>query len=663
MALSRADEPDRRLRIKGKILKAKWLAETGQADSNKIVRLLAESIQLSPKEEKGYFELGRFYDKILQSRPSDQNTTEAARQHGNYYYYTTRKFGNSAKGVPDHIKYLSLAIRNYAFSLKYGHAYLNHSLPRMLTLWLDNGEKIFDNLSGRHDDELQKVRQTVHEDMDKFANELPLYVWMSGLSQLVSNICHKDQRVYRTLHNVLGALLSAYPSHAYWSIVSLTNSSYQKRVDRVNKVIKLAISLDRAVKKLVGSVNDMTMHLLKLANHKVVKGDKSMSLRKVWKSLDSSQLVDIVMPTQKQLTVQLPLLAGQAGNDHEPFPCDGAQVCIQEIQDNVKIMPSLVMPKRFTIQGTDGVEYWFLCKPKDDLRKDARFLEFSNMLSRIMQKHREGRRRKLRLRTYAVVPLNEECGLIEWVQNTVPFRLILSSLFTRYEKIPGKAEIESIYRKYALNPEVRFQQLIIRHRPVFYRWFLEQFPEPSQWFEARLAYIRSTALMSMVGHITGLGDRHGENILYDATTGECVHVDFNCLFWKGLTFMEPELVPFRLTQNMVDAFGVTREEGVYRKVCEFSLGILRQHREALLSVLEAFVSDPLVEWTKDKTSSSSGKENPEARNIVEHIDKLLRGRMGGLLPMSVEGQVHKLVRDATDPAKLSKMYIGWSAWL
>lgn len=38
--------------------------------------------------------------------------------------------------------------------------------------------------------------------------------------------------------------------------------------------------------------------------------------------------------------------------------------------------------------------------------------------------------------------------------------------------------------------------------------------------------------MSMVGYILGLGDRHGENILFDSFTGESVHVDFNCLFNK-----------------------------------------------------------------------------------------------------------------------------------
>ena len=29
-----------------------------------------------------------------------------------------------------------------------------------------------------------------------------------------------------------------------------------------------------------------------------------------------------------------------------------------------------------------------------------------------------------------------------------------------------------------------------------------------------------------------LGDRHGENILFDSSSGDTVHVDLNCLFEK-----------------------------------------------------------------------------------------------------------------------------------
>lgn len=46
-------------------------------------------------------------------------------------------------------------------------------------------------------------------------------------------------------------------------------------------------------------------------------------------------------------------------------------------------------------------------------------------------------------------------------------------------------------------------------------------------------YARSTAVMSMVGYIIGLGDRHLDNVLIDMTTGEVVHIDYNVCFEKG----------------------------------------------------------------------------------------------------------------------------------
>lgn len=57
------------------------------------------------------------------------------------------------------------------------------------------------------------------------------------------------------------------------------------------------------------------------------------------------------------------------------------------------------------------------------------------------------------------------------------------------------------------------------------------FPQAT-WHAARLAFARTSAVWSMVGHIVGLGDRHGENILLDAAAGDAVHVDFACLFDK-----------------------------------------------------------------------------------------------------------------------------------
>lgn len=89
------------------------------------------------------------------------------------------------------------------------------------------------------------------------------------------------------------------------------------------------------------------------------------------------------------------------------------------------------------------------------------------------------------------------------------------------------------------------------------------------------------------------------------------------------------MVPFRLTQNIVDAFGVSGHEGVYRRVCEITLRVLREHREALASVLETFVHDPLVDWTAHGHHSvEDGAENPQARDAMATIQGGVWGSRG-----------------------------------
>lgn len=76
-------------------------------------------------------------------------------------------------------------------------------------------------------------------------------------------------------------------------------------------------------------------------------------------------------------------------------------------------------------------------------------------------------------------------------------------------------------------------------------------------------------------------------------------------------------MPFRLTQNLVDGLGITGVEGasthdwgtawiqiktlgVFRIAAEISMQLLRDNKDTLMSVLDAFVHDPLVEWEDEK---------------------------------------------------------------
>lgn len=87
--------------------------------------------------------------------------------------------------------------------------------------------------------------------------------------------------------------------------------------------------------------------------------------------------------------------------------------------------------------------------------------------------------------------------------------------------------------------------------PIMHRWFARDFVVPADWFEARTAFAHTAAVWSMVGHIVGLGDRHGENLLIDQGNGDVVHVDFSCLFDKarggGAAALAPGLCAARLS--------------------------------------------------------------------------------------------------------------------
>lgn len=106
----------------------------------------------------------------------------------------------------------------------------------------------------------------------------------------------------------------------------------------------------------------------------------------------------------------------------------------------------------------------------------------------------------------------------------------------------------------------------------------------------------------------GLGDRHSQNILLDTNSGEIVHIDLGVAFDQGKALPIPELVPFRLTRDIVDAMGITGVEGVFRRCCEetlkvfppfanFNLKVLRTQQSRLLTVVEVFIHDPLYRWT------------------------------------------------------------------
>ena len=153
----------------------------------------------------------------------------------------------------------------------------------------------------------------------------------------------------------------------------------------------------------------------------------------------------------------------------------------------------------------------------------------------------------------------------------------------------------------------------------------------------------------------------------------------------------PEIVPFRLTASMVDAFGPVGPDGIYKAGLVTAMTTLRGNRDTLLSVLEPFLKDPIFDWkrpgkSQQKNANSSMKQTMEARRSINVIDERLKGiynlripankkirrtdhlsvdqdEASSLLPLSVEGQVHKMISEAMSHENLVQMYVGWMPWV
>ena len=124
-----------------------------------------------------------------------------------------------------------------------------------------------------------------------------------------------------------------------------------------------------------------------------------------------------------------PTLPNDTANQFDHQPCVNDLRTIESVEDNITLLPSLQQPRKVTIVGSDGKRYIFLCKPKDDLRRDSRVMEFTSLMNKLLMKDPASRRRQFKIRTYAAMPINEECGLIEWVPNTVGFRNIVYDVY------------------------------------------------------------------------------------------------------------------------------------------------------------------------------------------------------------------------------------------
>ncbi|KAE8698811.1 hypothetical protein F3Y22_tig00110597pilonHSYRG00890 [Hibiscus syriacus] len=284
-------------------------------------------------------------------------------------------------------------------------------------------------------------------------------------------------------------------------------------------------------------------------------------------------------------------------------------VTIASFSEHITILSTKTKPKKLVILGSDGKTYTYLLKGHEDLRLDARIMQLLQAINSFLHSSSGTNHNLVGIRYYYVTPISGRAACTSLCIGCWKCKKFCSS-FPRpsdmfYGKIIPALKEKGIRRVISRRDwphEVKHKVLLDLMKEVPKQLLHQEIWCASEGFKAFNSklkrYSGSVAAMSMVGHILGLGDRHLDNILIDFSSGDVVHIDYNVCFDKGKRLKVPEIVPFRLTKTIETALGLTGIEGTFRANCEAVVGVLRKNKDVLLMLLEVFVWDPLIEWTR-----------------------------------------------------------------
>ena len=279
-------------------------------------------------------------------------------------------------------------------------------------------------------------------------------------------------------------------------------------------------------------------------------------------------------------------------------------VRISSFDKILTVFASKQRPRKMTLKGSDGQTYTFLLKGHEDIRQDERVVQLFGLVNTLLSKDADSFKRHLSTTKYSAIPLSQSSGLLGWAHDSDT----LHALIKEYRE--NRRILLNIEHRIMLQMAPQYDNLTLMQKvEVFsyamdnttgkdlYRVLWLKSPNSESWLERRTNYTRSLAVMSMVGYILGLGDRHPSNLMLHRKSGKVIHIDLGDCFEVAMHREKyPERVPFRLTRMLTYAMEVSNIDGSYKISCEAVMRVIRDNKESLMAVLEAFIHDPLLNW-------------------------------------------------------------------
>lgn len=343
-------------------------------------------------------------------------------------------------------------------------------------------------------------------------------------------------------------------------------------------------------------------------------------------------------------------------------------VAIRSFAPAIQVMNSKQRPRKLAVLGSDGVEYIFLLKGHEDLRQDERVMQLFGLVNTLLASTDSCARHDLGIQRYSVVPLSTNSGLIEWVpQCDTLHTLVRDSRLSRSVLLNIEHQLmlhfaPDLESFTVLQKVEAFQHALSNTDGMdLYKVLWMKAPSSEVWLERRSNFSRSLAVMSMVGHILGLGDRHPSNLMLHRFSGKIAHIDFGDCFEVAMRRDKfPETVPFRLTRMLVNAMEVSAVEGTFRSTCERVMTVLREHQDSVMAMLEAFIHDPLIKWrllhsqhgASPATISPNNHHNPGSAS-VSGAGASAEGSLSASLDHSLRASLEESFGYSVDPLDVS----------
>jgi len=323
------------------------------------------------------------------------------------------------------------------------------------------------------------------------------------------------------------------------------------------------------------------------------------------------------------------------------YRVDGSYVKIQRFITNVQVITTKQRPRKIIIRGNDGKDYVCLLKGHEDLRQDERVMQLFGLVNALLARDRRTNKHDLNIQRYSITPLSHNCGVVGWVPHCDTLHCLIRD-YRESMKIPlnmENREMMNLTPNYDSLPTMQkvevFTEALERTAGKgndLYEVLWVKSTNSEEWLERRTNFTRSLAVMSMVGYILGLGDRHPSNLMMDQISGRILHIDFGDCFEVAMHREKfPEKVPFRLTRMLTRAMEVSGIEGSYRSTCERTMSVLRDNKDSLVAMLEAFVYDPLISW---RLLDQSGDEEEEEDEDDEEPSSQRDSHSAKILPVS-----------------------------